>query len=278
MPTQFEWILFFRLLISVLLGVLIGFERTNRYKEAGIRTHAIVALGSCLLMILSKYGFMDTMDADHSRIAAQVVTGIGFLGAGMILVRKNTVSGLTTAAGIWTTSAVGMTIGAGMYFIGVSTAVLIILVQIVFHTKWFSRFDRSNDTFMVNCNTASIRDIIDYIKRYDEHSFPINIVCFNLYWIIKPPLVFLYESYGFIINATKFENLNFLLWLTTIVLFFGFILKVCFFMNEVIQEKTNYDLNLIHVILLPTSISIVIYLLYIAFLVVKWFFAWIFAV
>jgi putative Mg2+ transporter-C (MgtC) family protein len=167
MPTQFELILFFRLLISVLLGVLIGFERTNRYKEAGIRTHAIVALGSCLLMILSKYGFMDTMDADHSRIAAQVVTGIGFLGAGMILVRKNTVSGLTTAAGIWTTSAVGMTIGAGMYFIGVSTAVLIILVQIVFHTKWFSRFDRSNDTFMVNCNTASIRDIIDYIKSLD---------------------------------------------------------------------------------------------------------------
>lgn len=120
--------------------------------------------------------------------------------------------------------------------------------------------------------------IIDYIKRYDEHSFPINIVCFNLYWVIKPPLVFLYESYSFIINATKFENLNFLLWLTTIVLFFGFILKVCFFMNEVIQEKTNYNLNLIHVILLPTSISIVIYLLYIAFLVVKWFFAWIFAV
>ena len=109
MPTQFELVLFLRLFISVLLGVLIGFERTNRYKEAGIRTHAIVALGSCLLMILSKYGFPDVAQADHSRIAAQVVTGIGFLGAGMILVRKNTVSGLTTAAGIWTTSAVGMT-------------------------------------------------------------------------------------------------------------------------------------------------------------------------
>jgi putative Mg2+ transporter-C (MgtC) family protein len=164
MPSQFELILFMRLLVSVILGVLIGFERTNRYKEAGIRTHAIVALGSCLLMILSKYGFQDTLDADHSRIAAQVVTGIGFLGAGMILVRKNTVSGLTTAAGIWTTSAVGMTIGAGMYFIGVSSALMIIVVQIVFHTKWFSRFDRSNDTFMVNCNVAQIREIIDYIK------------------------------------------------------------------------------------------------------------------
>jgi putative Mg2+ transporter-C (MgtC) family protein len=92
------------------------------------------------------------------------VTGIGFLGAGMILVRKNTVSGLTTAAGIWTTSAVGMTIGAGMYFIGVSTALMIIVVQLVFHTKWFSRFDRSNDTFMVNCNVTLIREIIDYIK------------------------------------------------------------------------------------------------------------------
>lgn len=167
MPSQFEFILVTRLLISVIIGVLIGLERTNRYKEAGIRTHAIVALGSCLLMILSKYGFQDTLDADHSRIAAQVVTGIGFLGAGMILVRKNTVSGLTTAAGIWTTSAVGMTIGAGMYFIGISTAFLIIIVQIVFHTKWFSRFDRSNDTFMVNCNVSMIREIIDYIKSLE---------------------------------------------------------------------------------------------------------------
>jgi len=164
MPSQFELVLFTRLLVSVLLGVLIGFERTNRYKEAGIRTHAIVALGSCLLMILSKYGFPESINSDHSRIAAQVVTGIGFLGAGMILVRKNTVSGLTTAAGIWTTSAVGMTIGAGMYFIGVSSALMIIIVQLVFHTKWFSRFDRSNDTFMVNCNVTLIREIIDYIK------------------------------------------------------------------------------------------------------------------
>lgn len=167
MPSQFEFILAARLLISVIIGVLIGLERTNRYKEAGIRTHAIVALGSCLLMILSKYGFQDTLDADHSRIAAQVVTGIGFLGAGMILVRKNTVSGLTTAAGIWTTSAVGMTIGAGMFFIGISAALLIIIVQIVFHTKWFSRFDRSNDTFMVNCNVSMIREIIDYVKSLE---------------------------------------------------------------------------------------------------------------
>ena len=167
MPTQFDLILLLRLVIAVLFGALIGFERTNRYKEAGIRTHAIVALGSCLLMLLSKYGFPEVANADHSRIAAQVVTGIGFLGAGMILVRKNTVSGLTTAAGIWTTSAVGMTIGAGMYFIGISTAVLVILVQLVFHTKWFSRFDRSNDTFLVNCSTSSIREIIDYVKSLD---------------------------------------------------------------------------------------------------------------
>lgn len=167
MPTQFDLILLLRLVIAVFFGALIGFERTNRYKEAGIRTHAIVALGSCLLMLLSKYGFPEVANADHSRIAAQVVTGIGFLGAGMILVRKNTVSGLTTAAGIWTTSAVGMTIGAGMYFIGISTAVLVILVQLVFHTKWFSRFDRSNDTFLVNCSTSSIREIIDYVKSLD---------------------------------------------------------------------------------------------------------------
>ena len=101
---QLELIL--RLLVASLCGFAIGYERTNRLKEAGIRTHMIVAVGSALVMIVSKYGFFDVMrlnnvTLDPSRIAAQIVTGIGFLGAGTILVRRSGINGLTTAAGLW---------------------------------------------------------------------------------------------------------------------------------------------------------------------------------
>ena len=113
---QFLWTqaeLLCRIIIAGICGGIIGYERKNRNKEAGIRTHMIVALGASLIMIVSKYGFADILGEqgialDPSRIAAQIVTGVGFLGAGMIFMRKNTISGLTTAAGIWATSAIGM--------------------------------------------------------------------------------------------------------------------------------------------------------------------------
>ena len=109
-----------RMIIACFMGYVIGYERKNRDKSAGMRTHAIVCLGAALIMIVSKYGFKDIPDYDASRVAAQIVSGVGFLGAGIIFVRNNTVSGLTTAAGIWTTAGVGMAIGAGIYFIGIS--------------------------------------------------------------------------------------------------------------------------------------------------------------
>lgn len=113
-----------RLVIACLLGMVIGFERKNRNKMAGVRTHAIVAFGSALIMVVSKYGFADAADFDATRIADQIVSGIGFLGAGIIFVKDNTsVSGLTTAAGIWATSGVGMSIGAGQYFIAISSSI-----------------------------------------------------------------------------------------------------------------------------------------------------------
>ena len=118
MLEELEWLL--RLVIACILGVAIGFERKNRNKMAGVRTHAVVAFGAALMMIVSKYGFMDMGDYDGSRIAAQIVSGIGFLGAGIIFVKdNNSVSGLTTAAGIWATAGVGMSIGAGQYFISI---------------------------------------------------------------------------------------------------------------------------------------------------------------
>ena len=106
--------LLLRILLGGFMGAIIGHERKSRDKSAGMRTHAIVGLGAALIMIVSKYGFGDVPDFDASRVAAQIVSGVGFLGAGIIFVRNNaTVSGLTTAAGIWTTVGVGMALGAG---------------------------------------------------------------------------------------------------------------------------------------------------------------------
>ncbi len=136
--TQLEF--FVRVIVAAVLGGLIGYERTNRGKGAGIRTHLIVAIASSLMVIISKYGFADlaenllgTKGADPSRIAAQVVSGVGFLGAGMIYFSKNTPKGLTTAAGIWATAGIGMAIGAGMYVIGLLTAAVIFASQIMLH-------------------------------------------------------------------------------------------------------------------------------------------------
>jgi mg2+ transporter-C family protein len=116
-----------------MLGGVIGLEREYRAKEAGFRTHFLVALGSGLFMILSQFGFDDVLahyeqvSLDPSRIASQVVTGIGFIGAGTIIFQKHVVRGLTTAAGLWVTSAIGMTAGAGMYVLSIATTVLVLL-------------------------------------------------------------------------------------------------------------------------------------------------------
>jgi putative Mg2+ transporter-C (MgtC) family protein len=125
--------LLLRIFVAMILGMLIGNERKNRMKSAGMRTHALVALGAALMMVVSKYGFSDTVQGDGARLAAQVVSGVGFLGAGMIFVRHNLVSGLTTAAGVWTTAGIGLTIGAGMYFVGVFSALMMVIMQSISH-------------------------------------------------------------------------------------------------------------------------------------------------
>jgi putative Mg2+ transporter-C (MgtC) family protein len=123
-----------RLAMAALFGSLVGFERERLLWSAGIRTHMLVAVGSCLLMIVSAYGFqratlMPHVVLDPSRIAAQVVSGIGFLGAGSILLRGHSVRGMTTAASIWSVAALGLAAGGGMYFAAiVSTAVILIIL------------------------------------------------------------------------------------------------------------------------------------------------------
>lgn len=131
MAVQLEYLL--RILLATFLGLMIGIERKNRNKSAGIRTHAIVALGSALIMVVSKYGFWDTPSADASRVAAQVVSGIGFLGAGVIFIRNNLVNGLTTSAGMWATAGIGLAMGSGLYVVGIVSTGMICLTQYLMH-------------------------------------------------------------------------------------------------------------------------------------------------
>jgi len=126
--------LLLRIALAGLLGALIGVERQLRAKEAGLRTHILVCIGSAMFMLVSKYGFADLLVQGHnialdpSRISAQVVSGIGFLGAGTIMLNKQFVRGLTTAAGLWVTAAIGLIIGSGMYAIGIYGTLMTLLV------------------------------------------------------------------------------------------------------------------------------------------------------
>ncbi|HVH65174.1 MAG TPA: MgtC/SapB family protein [Candidatus Acidoferrum sp.] len=126
MPNAFDLML--RLFVALVLGAFIGLERERQERAAGLRTVTMVALGSCLFTIVGAYGFAPT---DPSRVAAQIVTGIGFLGAGTIFLRKDLVRGLTTAAVIWATAAIGMAAGTAQYFEAVFTTLLILAVLMV---------------------------------------------------------------------------------------------------------------------------------------------------
>ena len=121
------------LLLSVALGFVIGMERKLRSKEAGIRTHTIVCFGAALMMVVSMYAFGD--EADSARVAAQIVSGVGFLGAGMIVYRQHEVRGLTTAAGVWATAGIGMACGGRLYIVAIGATALLIAVQCVLHLR-----------------------------------------------------------------------------------------------------------------------------------------------
>ena len=141
-----------RIVFAGILGGIIGYERTKRQKDAGIRTHCIIAVASATFMILSKYAFMDlalldtvgSKGADPSRIASQVVTGISFLGAGVIFKNNRfSIRGLTTAAGIWATAALGMAVGAGLYWVGIIATAALSVIQLLLH-----RFPVGNDSYI----------------------------------------------------------------------------------------------------------------------------------
>jgi putative Mg2+ transporter-C (MgtC) family protein len=146
---SFEFLL--RIAAAALLGGLLGIERGFRAKEAGFRTHFLVALGAAVFMVLSAHGFDDVVFTDNirldvSRIAAQVVSGIGFIGAGTIIFQKNenAVRGLTTAAGVWVVAAIGLACGAGMYMVAVSSTLFVLLGLEAFN-YFLRKFDRRRD-------------------------------------------------------------------------------------------------------------------------------------
>lgn len=164
-----------RIILAGMCGGIIGVERTLRQKDAGFRTHIIVAVGAAIQIIVSKYGFYDALinefvKVDVSRVAASIVTGFSFLGAGMIFVKGVNIKGLTTAAGILVTAAVGMAIGAGMYTVGIASVILLLLVQIVFH-KFLIGFDKVlvNDT-MIPCfiQLENTPDAVNQMKIFLE--------------------------------------------------------------------------------------------------------------
>ena len=131
LPDNLLWLeCILRVFFAIVIGFSLGVERQLRLKVAGIRIHVVVAAGAALFSIASIYAFPGT---DTSRVAAQVVSGIGFIGAGMIMHRHTAVHGLTSAAGIWLTAAIAMTAGAGMYLVALGATVLTILVQLFLH-------------------------------------------------------------------------------------------------------------------------------------------------
>lgn len=181
-----------RLFLACICGAVIGFERTKRFKEAGLRTHIIVCLAAALMMIVSKYGFADlakgseflqgTHGTDPARIAAQVISGISFLGAGIIFHNNNSVRGLTTAAGIWATAGIGLALGAGMYYLGILVTVIVAVIQLYLYKHLIGadglktsqiRFSVSNSDqirkavkeFFNNLNVETMESQIEYDQQ-----------------------------------------------------------------------------------------------------------------
>ena len=163
---NFEFLI--KMVLATVMGVIIGFERKSRNKGAGIRTHAIVSLASALMMIVSKYGFFDIVEYDAARVAAQVVSGIGFLGTGLIFIKNNAVNGLTTAAGIWATAGIGLAMGAGLYAVAIFGTLLIVIIQILMHKDTFLSKDHLTITFEISLEDSfnTIREIRNCLERF----------------------------------------------------------------------------------------------------------------
>lgn len=164
----------FRLVIAGILGALVGLDREYRAKEAGTRTHFLVSLGSALIMMVSQWGFEDILKVqgvglDPSRVAAQVVSGIGFIGAGTIMMQKQFVRGLTTAAGLWVVAGIGLAVGGGLYTLGIAATLLTLIGLEVL--RFFLRNFKTKCTFIVflTKNRDNLIRITNELNANDYH-------------------------------------------------------------------------------------------------------------
>ena len=165
----------FKMLLSLALGGAIGYERKRKGQIAGVRTFALISMGATLAMILSIYvpqEYLGLKNGDPARIAAQVITGIGFLGAGAIIQMKGSVHGVTTAAGIWMAAAIGMSVGVGMYVIAVVSTLLILATLILFE-RYERRINLVRETkFLRIVVSGGMPDVVPYkqlLKRHHIH-------------------------------------------------------------------------------------------------------------
>lgn len=202
---QLDWLL--RIVVAAICGAIIGYERAIQRKSAGVRTHIVVAIASALFMIVSKYGFADLLNMhgialDPSRIAAQIVTGISFIGAGTILVRREQISGLTTAAGVWAVAAIGMAVGAGMYTIGILTTIFLFFVQMIFHDDILINKIIVHVRFNIQIEAVNKHHILPQIKEELEENQVENIYV-KILDVSDEKIVFNVDG---IINHKKDEN------------------------------------------------------------------------
>lgn len=163
------WDFVWRLVLAALFGTIIGLDREYREKEAGFRTHFLVSLGSALMMIVSQYGFSeilthDGVSLDPSRIAAQVVSGIGFIGAGTIIFNHQIVRGLTTAASLWATAGIGLTAGAGMSWLALAATILTLVALEGLSLVFRSLGSRRMVVVFSASDRAGVADTLDRIR------------------------------------------------------------------------------------------------------------------
>ena len=163
----------FRLVLSMFLGVLVGAERKRKGQIAGVRTFALISMGACLAMLLSIYVpqvYLGLKNGDPGRIAAQVITGVGFLGGGAMIHMKGSVRGLTTAAGIWMTAAIGMAVGVGMYWCSVIATALILVTLVAFEAYEQRRNMGQENRILRLCVKGIVSDITPYRHVLAAHS------------------------------------------------------------------------------------------------------------
>ena len=161
-----------RIVYACLLGLVIGWERSKKHKAAGLRTYILVAVGATIFTIVSKYGFIaiaaEKTRVDVSRVAHTIVTGVGFLGAGIIYSKGDKVQGITTAAGVWATAAIGIACGTGMYIPAAVTAALILVTQALLR-EWAPLGHEKNGKIVVclDDNVESLKDFKEFLRKMD---------------------------------------------------------------------------------------------------------------